>query len=64
VFNNWGDALLALGRYKEAVIRYKKATELNPSAPSAYRRWGMALLDLGQMKEAEKKFKIADQMDD
>jgi tetratricopeptide (TPR) repeat protein len=33
---SWGDALSAIDKHEEAILKYEKAIELNPAAPDAY----------------------------
>lgn len=58
-YNNWGAALLNLGRNEEAIEKLQKAVEINPKYGGAYSNWGVALVKLGRNKEAIEKFQKA-----
>ena len=50
---NLADALAADGRYTEAIARYRKAIEIDPSLPAAYRNLGFVeAYALGRIDEA------------
>jgi Flp pilus assembly protein TadD len=46
-----------LGRHKEAIEKYERATKLNSKDAHAYASWGVALANLGRHKEAIEKYK-------
>jgi hypothetical protein len=59
VWGNAAGALLNLGRYEEAIAHAKKAIEIRPRFPWAYRSWGHALVQLGRDEEAIEKYEGA-----
>ena len=47
---------LALGKYHEAIAKYKKSVDLDPNNAVVYNNWGSALEKLGLNSEEKRKF--------
>jgi len=62
-YNNWGAALLNLGRHDEAMEKFQKAVKIDPKYGGAYSNWGVALVKLGRNEEATGKFEKAVEID-
>ena len=54
-----GDLLFDKGRFPEAAEAYRKAVELKPDSPLAYRNWGLALAGQGKHAEAIERYRKA-----
>jgi len=54
--NVMAEVSLALGKYHEAIAKYKKSVDLDPNNAVVYNNWGSALKKLGHNTEAERKF--------
>jgi eukaryotic-like serine/threonine-protein kinase len=54
-----GQALLAAGKYGEAIPLYQKATALDPAFGRAYSSWAASAWSLGRTEEAESLYKRA-----
>lgn len=57
---NRAHAALALGRFDEAVLDYRRAAEISPRFSAAYQGWGDALAKLGKTADAAAKYKKAE----
>lgn len=57
-YNNWGDQLNEAGKYKEAIPKFEKSTNLWPLAV-CYVNWGHSLEKLGDYQGAKSKFEKA-----
>ncbi len=57
--NNWGNALVILGRINEALISYDKALALAPQLAEIHNSRGNALRLLKRLEEATNSFQIA-----
>jgi len=53
------DTLIALGRYEQAVERFRSLTQRQPKHPRAYHGLAVGLSQLGRHSEADKAFKQA-----
>lgn len=57
-FNNtWGETLASLGKYDQAIEKFKKALEHYGDHVRALGRWGQALMEKDRFNEAETKFR-------
>lgn len=57
-FNNtWGETLASLGKYEQAIEKFKKALEHYGDHVRALGHWGQALMEQGKFNEAETKFR-------
>lgn len=61
--NNWGNSLGRLGRHEEAIEKFKKATEIEPTYTVAWNGWGNSLGRLERHEEAIEKFRRATEID-
>jgi len=52
-FNGWGFCLLNLGRYDEAILKFKKAVEVDKKYTQGFLNWGLVLY--WKKEEAEAK---------
>ena len=57
--DNYGNLLLDLGRYAEAVVQYNTALSLDASRPETYNNIGAVLLRQGRAAEAVPYFQRA-----
>jgi tetratricopeptide (TPR) repeat protein len=63
-YNNLGWMLLDQRKFKEAIIKFRKAIELDPKgAALAYRNWGVALEEQGDRTGAIVKYNAAVKID-
>jgi tetratricopeptide (TPR) repeat protein len=51
-YNNWGNALLKLGRPAEAIEQYQQALRIQPDYAESQYNWGNALVNTGQPAES------------
>ncbi|WP_306540923.1 tetratricopeptide repeat protein [Dysgonomonas sp.] len=65
-YNNWGNALFDLANsekdkkfFEEAIVKYEKATQIDPNYPDAYNNWGSALSELAKLKNDENLFEAS-----
>ncbi len=63
-YNEWGNAYMALKKYKEAIAKYKKCIEIDANYKWAYCNIGNAYRELGQYEGAVKYFKLAIEKDE
>lgn len=57
--NNYGAALLDLGRHDDAIRHFRNAVRIRPEDPMAQGNLGGALLDLGRWTEASQALEVA-----
>ncbi|MFQ5566900.1 MAG: tetratricopeptide repeat protein, partial [Paracoccaceae bacterium] len=62
-YANWGDSLRALGDLDGAIVKYRRATELDPENAFYYTNWGNALSDKGDLEGAVAKYTQATKID-
>lgn len=55
LYNNWGLVLDKLGRYEEAIEKFKRATQIDPEYYQAYYNWGLDFYNLAKQYDAEYK---------
>ena len=58
-YYNLGFIKTAQGRYEEAIIAFRKATQINQTFAQAYQKMGEAYTKLGRTEEAQKCFEMA-----
>ncbi|PTT75013.1 hypothetical protein, partial [Chryseobacterium sp. HMWF001] len=63
-YNEWGNLLLELARYKndealfkESIDKFKKALNIDPKNPKIFNNWGNSLLGLARKQKNESLFK-------
>ncbi len=52
--NGWGFCLVNLGKYDQAILKFKKAIEIDPKYTQGYLNWGLVLYWKKEEAEAEK----------
>lgn len=57
-FMGWGEALIAVKRFEQAIDPLRQAARLQPGNTAAHYNLGMALLRSGKKEEADKEFAI------
>lgn len=62
LYYNWAAALYALGKYDEAIDKFKLTVHINPEFSDAHCNWGLALMNKGRLREAVSKFKQASKL--
>ena len=56
---NWGNALLAQGKFDEAINHYSEALQIKPDYAQAHNNMGIALTNKGKIEEAITRFREA-----
>ncbi len=46
-YKNCGNALTKIGRYQEAIEKYRQAVAIDPSLAEEYHNWGKVLKEMG-----------------
>lgn len=62
IFYSWGNVLKKLGRDEEAIEKFSRAIEVNPSFHWALIAWGNTLRNLGRDEEAIEKYRRASEV--
>jgi tetratricopeptide (TPR) repeat protein len=62
-WNNWGNALLELGRLDQAAAHYREAARIAPGRADLQYNWGVALERAGLKQEAMARFREALRLD-
>jgi len=53
IHNSWGFCLFHLGKYDEAISKFKRAVEINPQYTLGYLNWGLCLYWKNEESKAE-----------
>lgn len=58
-YDHYATCLASQFRFSEAIIKYRKAIQLEPKLTQAYTGWGLCLLKMGKYDDAIQKFNKA-----